>query len=353
MLRQSRKLAHLKFAQTIEDGPCNTGFQDIRLLHNCLPGIGIADVSLHTTVAGLSLPHPFIINAVTGGAADVAETNRLLANVAKMTHSAMAVGSQYASLEDKNTLDTFTVVRKAYPDGVLLANLGAHASPLQAQEAVDMIGAQALQVHLNVGQELVMQEGDRDFSGYLDRIAAIAQRLTVPVIVKETGCGMAAEQLLKLAETGVAGVDVAGAGGTNFLAIEAARSQQNLSEELSGWGIPTAISMFEAKAVLPSAMSLIVSGGIRGAADMAKALMVGADAVAAAGPVVRLLSSSPENAVAWINSCLYELQQIMVLCGAKNLAELTSAPLVIVGETAEWLRARGLYPQARCMAKKV
>ncbi len=352
MLRQSRKLAHLKLAQTLADGPCQNGFQDIRLVHNCLPNVGMADVSLHTSVAGLSLSHPFIINAVTGGAADVEETNFLLAGIAKRTHSAMAVGSQYASLEDKRMRDTFAIVRKTYPDGVLLANLGAHVSPLQAQEAVDMIGAQALQIHLNVGQELIMQEGDRDFSGYLDRIAAIAQRLTVPVIIKETGCGMAAEQLLKIAETGVAGIDVSGAGGTNFLAIEAARSGQSLSSDLSEWGISTAISLLEAKAVLPPPISLVASGGIRSAADMAKALAIGGHAVAVAGPIVRLLSTSPDAAVAWIESRLYELRQIMILCGAQTLPELAAAPLVILGETAEWLRARNLYPQERCAAKR-
>ena len=352
MLRQSRKLAHLSHARTLADGPRKTGFQDVHLLHNCLPNIGMDDVSLHTLVAGLSLPHPLIINAITGGAPDVAETNRALARIAKATQSAMAVGSQYASLEDKSVRETFSLVREEYADGIFFANLGAHVSPAEAQEAVAMLDAQALQIHLNVGQELVMREGDRDFSGYLDRIAAIARQLTVPVIVKETGCGMGAEQIRLLAAAGVAAVDVAGAGGTNFLAIEAARSGQKLSEALLGWGIPTAVSTVEAKAVLPSSVSLIASGGIRNAAEMIKALAIGANAVAVAGPIVQQLAASPDQAADWIARQRHEMQQLMVLCGAKNLNQLSQVPIVITGPTAEWLRARGLYPNDRCAVKK-
>lgn len=347
MLRQSRKLAHLKLAQTIADGPCHTGFADVRLLHNCLPGIGMSDTALPTVVAGITLAHPIIINAVTGGADDVAETNRALAKAARATKSAMAVGSQYASLEDKRVRDTFSLVRDEYPDGVVFANLGAHVSPDQAKEAVAMIDAQALQIHLNVGQELVMREGDREFGGYLERIAAIAEVLPVPVIVKETGCGMAAEQLRQLAAAGVAAVDVGGAGGTNFLAIEAARSSRTLPEELLAWGTPTAVSLVEAKAVLPPSVSVIASGGVRSAADMAKSLALGADAVAIAGPVVRAVEHSEEAAVAWINERLQELRCLMVLCGACAPQKLSNKPLVILGETGEWLRARGLYPGAR------
>ena len=347
MLRQSRKLAHLKLAQTLDDGPCRTGFQDVRLLHNCLPGIGMSNISLQTAVAGIALAHPIIINAVTGGAGDVAETNRALAKVAKATQSAMAVGSQYASLEDKHVRNTFSLVREEYPDGVLFANLGAHVSPEQAKEAVDMISAQALQIHLNVGQELVMREGDREFGGYLDRIAAIAEVLPVPVIVKETGCGMAAEQLRQLAVAGVAAIDVGGAGGTNFLAIEAARSSRTLPEELMAWGMPTAISLIEAQNVLSTTVSVIASGGVRSAADIAKSLALGARAVAVAGPVVRALASSDEEAIAWINERLQDLRCLMILCGACAPQELSNKPLVILGETGEWLRARGVYPEER------
>ncbi len=352
MLRQSRKMAHLRHAQTQPDGPCQTGFQDVHLLHNCLPGIGMADVSLKTAVAGLALPHPLIINAITGGAPDVAQTNRALAQVAKAAGCAMAVGSQYASLEDKSVRHTFSCVREEYPDGVLFANLGAHVSLDEAQEAVEMLEAQALQIHLNVGQELVMQEGDRDFAGYLDRIASLVRHLSVPVIVKETGCGMGAEQVRRLAEAGVAAIDVGGAGGTNFLAIEAARSGQMLASELMAWGIPTAISTVEAKAVLPPAVSLIASGGLRTASDMVKSLALGAHAVAVAGPVVQRLAVSAEQAVQWLAALRYEIQQLMVLCGAENLAALHAAPLVITGQTAEWLRARGLYPDSRSAVKQ-
>ncbi len=347
MLRQSRKLAHLRHAQSLSDGPDHTGLQEVQLLHNCLPGFGLGDVSLQTAVAGVVLPHPVMINAITGGAPDVAQTNRDLAKLAKAAQCAMAVGSQYASLENKSVRNTFALVREEHPDGIFLANLGAHVTGDEAQEAVDMLGAQALQIHLNVGQELVMAEGDRDFSGYLERIAAVVRRLRVPVIVKETGCGMAAEQVRQLAAVGVAAIDVGGAGGTNFLAIEAARSGQALSPELLAWGVPTATSLVEAKTVLPAGVSLIASGGLRTAADMVKALALGAHAVAVAGPVLRQLAVSGDQAVRWLHELRQEMQLFMVLCGAKTIPALHEAPLVITGRTAEWLRARGLYPDSR------
>ena len=65
------------------------------------------------------------------------------------------------------------------------------ASVEQAKAAIDMISADALQIHLNPAQELAMEEGDRDFSNCLSHIEAMVQGVGVPVIVKETGCGMA------------------------------------------------------------------------------------------------------------------------------------------------------------------
>ena len=153
--------------------------------------------------------------------------NGHIAEFACLTNTAMAVGSQYAALEDPEVQHSYQIVREKNPDGIIFANLGAHATPMQAQLAVDMIHAQAIQIHLNPAQEFMMAEGDRDFSGYLKNIAKIVESVKVPVIVKEVGCGIAKEQAALLAEVGVKAIDVGGMGGTNFLAIEAARSQLN------------------------------------------------------------------------------------------------------------------------------
>ncbi len=342
-MRQSRKLDHLKYTLALDDGPGTNSFADFSLLHNCLPGIAWADVDLATSIAGIPLHHSLIINAITGGAPDVTAINADLASLAKRTGAAMAVGSQFAALEDASVRRSYQIVREVNPDGVLFANLGAHASPDQAAQAVAMIKADALQIHLNAAQELAMAEGDRDFTGYLANIAAIAAASTVPVIVKEVGCGMAREQAAALAAAGVRAIDVGGAGGTNFIAIEAARSAAALPPETLAWGIPTAVSAVEVASALPPAVDLVVSGGIRSPLDAVKSLAIGGRAVAVAAPVVRLLQDEGQEAAAdWFGAFLREMRRYMLLVGARSIGDLHNVPLVITGRSREWLAQRGI-----------
>jgi len=342
-MRQSRKLDHLKFALYLADGPGTTGFDDITIIHNCLPNLAFDNVRLDTSLVGMKLPHPVFVNAITGGAPDVTSINRSLAEFCQATACPMAVGSQFAALEDPVVEESYRVVRQIYPNGIIFANLGAHATVEQAKRAVDMIEANALQIHLNVAQEMFMPEGDRDFSGYLANIEAIAAALPVPVVVKEVGNGIAREQARQLAELGVAAIDVAGSGGTNFIAIEAARDRYNLSATELAWGIPTAISALEVASVLPPGVDLIISGGIRSALDIVKALACGGRAVGMAAPVLKAISQDGvEGAVAWFENLLFDVRRYMLLCGAAQPDQLTAVPMVISGKSREWLTARNI-----------
>lgn len=166
--RENRKNDHIKYALSLPDGPLNTGFSDVHVMSNCLPEVNVDGISLTTVLPGLkSLSHPFIINAITGGADSLETVNRQLATVAKETGCAMAVGSQYGSIKSHNYVDSFRVVRLENPQGIVFANVSALATVSEGQSAVDMLEAQALQIHLNAAQELAMAEGDRNFSGYL------------------------------------------------------------------------------------------------------------------------------------------------------------------------------------------
>ncbi|MCX7779825.1 MAG: type 2 isopentenyl-diphosphate Delta-isomerase [Negativicutes bacterium] len=342
-MRQSRKLEHIRHAAALPDGPQNTYFADISLIHNCLPDLTDSEVEMTTEIAGIPLRHPFMINAITGGAEAVADFNGRIAEIAKVTHSAMAVGSQYAGLEFPEMADTYRIVRKVNPSGIIFANLGAHASPEQAKRAVDMIGAQALQIHLNVAQEIVMAEGDRSFVGYLHNIEKIVRSVDVPVIVKEVGCGIAREQAVALVNVGVRALDVGGAGGTNFIAIEAARLGRPVSPELAAWGIPTAISLLETLDAAGGTVDVIASGGIRTPLEAVKALALGAAGIGAAGPVIKLvLQKDSEAAAVWIRQFLAEMKQFVLLTGARNCSELCQKPVVITGFVREWLLARGI-----------
>src|SRR5262249_33643210 len=208
-----------------------------------------AAVPLETSLLGKTLRAPLVISGMTGGTDEAGKLNRALAGAAQKLGVAMGVGSQRAMLLHPDQTDTYRV-RDVAPDILLLANLGAvqarESGPKAVLELVRAIGADALCVHLNVAQELVQDEGDRDFRGCLAALGELARELPVPVIAKETGCGLSPSTLVRLRDAGIEWVDVAGAGGTSWTAVESLRGserQKALGRELHDWGIPTAASV--------------------------------------------------------------------------------------------------------------
>lgn len=337
--REARKSDHIKYALTLPDGPLTTGFEDVHVMHNCLPEINCETVSLATELAGIKLEQPIIINAMTGGGAALVDINRKFAIIARETHCAMAVGSQYGAIITNSNWDSFKIVRQENPQGIIFANVSALAKVEEAQTAVDMVEAQALQIHLNVAQELVMAEGDRNFAGFLKSIEAICSKVAVPIIVKETGCGMARAQIKALINVGVRIIDIGGAGGTNFPAIEAARYKAT-EQTLIHWGIPTVISLVEAVHVLGKNNGIIASGGLRTATDFLKALALGANAGAMAGNLLRILSAGTvEESCARIFKLQSDLRDLMVLTGSKRVQDISRTPLYFTGELFQALES--------------
>ena len=331
--RENRKHDHIKYALALADGPLENGFSQVHVVPNCLPELNLSQISLATALPGIpTLEHPIIINAMTGGAQEAEEINKQLAQVAKLTHSAMAVGSQYGSIKSNNYLESFTVVRRENPQGIVFANVSPLATVCEGQQAVDMLEAQALQVHLNVAQELAMEEGDRNFTGFLKSIEALANNISVPIIVKETGAGMAAEQINALLNVGVNIIDIGGAGGTNFMAIEAARFPTT-NTELRTWGLPTAISLLEAARVMSHNQGIIATGGVRTGLEVLKALILGANAVGMAGNILKfLVDGGVESAAGELVKILHNLQDFMLLTGCQAVPQLTKVPVYFTGE---------------------
>jgi isopentenyl-diphosphate Delta-isomerase len=341
MSRSERKWDHIRFA--LESGQQRlTAFDNIQFIHQSLPNINLSDVSLHHKIGELYLSSPIFINAMTGGGGDKTyRINKQLAGVAKETGLAMAVGSQMSALKDKTQSYTFKVVREENPSGIIIANLGSEATSDQAKLAVEMIEANAIQIHLNVIQELVMPEGDRDFSGALKRIEAIVRDSSVPVIVKEVGFGMCKESVEILSSVGVMAVDVGGFGGTNFAQIENRRRENSLSF-FNEWGIPTAVSIIEASQSKGKA-SVIGSGGFTSASEIAKGLATGADAIGFAGYFLNfLVKKGAESLLEEIKSIQRDLVMIMTALGARTIKDLQNAPIIISGETYHWLSQRGI-----------
>lgn len=338
--RESRKIDHIKYALHLDDGPCATGFSDVQVMHRCLPQVDRRKVDLSTTLPGVgTLSSPLIINAITGGADGVKRINEKLAVVARETGCAMAVGSQYGAVRKGLHEDTFTIVRKTNPDGILFANVSALAGPEEARRAVDMIGAQALQVHLNSAQELAMEEGDRDFSHWLEQIGEICASVSVPVIVKETGCGMDREDTRKLLEAGASILDTGGAGGTNFPAIESCRYPEG-NGELSRWGIPSALSLCEVVEARGWQQGIIASGGIRTALDVFKAQVLGANAVGMAGNILRSVQErGTRYTIDWIGRLQEAVKDFYTLTGCTEAGQLRQVRTYCTGDLAAALRS--------------
>jgi isopentenyl-diphosphate delta-isomerase len=217
----------------------------------------------------------------------------------------------------------------------LLANLGAVQLNYgygvdQCRRAVEMIGADALILHLNVLQEAVQPEGNRNFSGLTAKIAAICRDLEVPVIAKEVGSGISAEVAVRLARAGVKAIDVAGKGGTSWYAVEASRAAkagQPVDVSFADWGIPTDQSLIAIREVLPE-MTLVASGGIRSGLDMAKAIALGADIAALGQPLLAPALESAEKVVKSLRSIIYEIKVAMLCVGARDLGALRRTPLL-------------------------
>ncbi|MEW4262611.1 type 2 isopentenyl-diphosphate Delta-isomerase [Priestia megaterium] len=341
MSRAKRKIDHIHHA--IQTGQHRLhGLDDIRFVHNSLPNTGVHDVHIDTKIGELLLSSPIFINAMTGGGGQETERiNRSFAQIAHHGQLAMAVGSQMAAIKDEKEEQSYRVVRQENPNGIIFANLGSEATVEQAKKAVDMLEANGLQIHLNVIQELVMPEGDRDFTDALRRIERIVQEVTVPVIVKEVGFGMSAQAVQKLKDVGVEIVDIGGYGGTNFSKIENERRAKHF-HFFNDWGISTAASLAEVSQHVEG-ISIIGSGGIQTSMDVAKSIALGASATGMAGYFLSILMKSGLEAVIEEIAELHEeLTFIMAALGATSIAKLQQMPLVITGDTHSWLTQRNV-----------
>jgi isopentenyl-diphosphate delta-isomerase len=305
-------------------------WDDYSFGHEALPEIDMAEVDTSVEFLGRRLQAPLLISCMTGGTEAAGLINRNLAAGAERTGVAVGVGSQRKALEDPEKADTFRV-REAAPSVPLLANLGAvqlnyGMGVRECREAIDMIGADALVLHLNPLQEALQPEGQCDFSGLLPKIGEVVRSLDVPVVAKEVGSGLSERAARALAAQGVRILDTAGTGGTSWARIEAQRSGElDLGELFAGWGLPTPLSIQEVRRV--DGVTVIASGGLRNGMDVAKALALGADLAGMAYPFLRPATESPERVADQVARIVRELKICMFCLGVKTVAELRSVKL--------------------------
>ena len=352
-LIEQRKDDHIKLACEQYNAHAESGFEHVRFIPNALPQLALSDVDTSVSVFDETTKWdtPLYINAMTGGSKKGENINESLARVAAKTGLAMASGSLSAALKNPRLAGTFSVIRRFNPHGFVMANVSAGVSAEQAIKAVEILQANALQIHLNAAQELVMSEGDRDFSAWLNNIEAIARELDsmkVPVVVKETGCGMSAHDVLRLKNVGVRAVDVGGRGGTNFVAIEnARRGRKSDYEFLDSWGLTTVESLLDiaqcdeilceprdcADSCDSARMQVFASGGVRTPLDVVRSLRLGASAAGVAGEFLHTLINEGEDAlVEQIESWKAQIRVIMALLGCKNIEDLRKNSRILIDD---------------------
>src|SRR5882724_4893420 len=333
---QKRKKEHLEICLDTErvSSSFGTGFEGYRFVHNALPELDIDEIDLGSTFLGKRLRAPISISSMTGGFDLARKVNRNLAAAAQSLGLAMGVGSQRVAVEEPSAAGSFEV-RDVAPDILLFGNLGAVQlnygyTVEHCRRAVSMIGADALILHLNVLQEAVQPEGNRNFKGLGGKIAAVCRELEVPVIAKEVGNGISADAATRLQRAGVKAIDVAGHGGTSWSAVEAQRAVKQGKRPdtaFADWGIPTEEALVSVRQALPD-IQLIASGGVRSGVDIAKAIALGADLGAFGQPLLAAALESSAKVVEFIAGVIHELKVSMLCIGAANLTALRKAPLV-------------------------
>ncbi len=333
-----RKADHIRIA-TEEDvgfGSLTNGLDRYRFVHQALPEIDLDAVDTTTTLLGRRLAAPILISCMTGGVAKGGLINRILAAAAQHSGVAMGVGSQRAALDDPALRETFQI-RELAPDVPLLANLGA--AQLAGPDGLDrclavvrMICADALVIHVNPLQEALQPEGTTRFAGLIDRIGEVAAAIDVPIIIKEVGWGIAENIARRLAEVGVAGIDVAGAGGTNWGEVERRRMDDPVMVRVAGefreWGIPTADAVVGCRRGFPDGL-VIASGGLRTGLDAAKCLALGADAVGFAAPLLKAAVVSRRAVDERLRGIIEGLRIAMFCIGAATLTDLAGTPHLV------------------------
>jgi isopentenyl-diphosphate delta-isomerase len=344
---EKRKTDHLNIAASGAGNFSRTTLLEcVQLMHTSLPEMALEDVDLSTTLLGHKLAAPLMIAGMTGGTKEGGRINRTLAAVAQELGIGFGLGSIRPMLDHPALAATYDV-RKDAPSVFLFGNLGlVQARQMQTAAiatALDRIGADALCLHLNPGQELAQPGGDRDFRDGLPTIRRLVAELGRPLMVKETGCGISPAVALALQEAGVAAIDVSGAGGTSWIGIEAVRARREQAQrgrELREWGIPTAASVAWLSSTGLRA-EIVASGGIRTGMDAARALALGARVVAMAQPALVAFNKGGKRGVhTYLSGVIEGLRMICLLTGQRSASDLLAAPRVITGELGEWLTQR-------------
>ena len=336
---EKRKRDHIDLCATGDVGfrVKTTLLEEVEFVHDALPELLVDNVDTRVEILGKKLSAPIIIAAMTGGTEKARNINRELARIADEEGFGFGLGSQRAMLDPDAGRDPTYGVRDVAPNALVLGNIGgvqARKLPTSAlEDLVGRVGADALCVHLNPAMEIVQPGGDRDFEGIVDTLGRLRNNLSVPVVAKETGCGIGPAAARKILSAGVRHVDTSGAGGTSWVAVEMQRAEGEakiLGNVLRDWGVPTAASVVTCRAARPKFHTIIATGGVSSGVDVARAIALGASAGGIARPVLQALTEGgPEGARSFLARVQKEIASVMLLTGCRTIKDLQATPVVL------------------------
>jgi len=325
----NRKDEHIKYALKYQS-PYNS-FDEMELIHHSLPDYDLSEIDLTTHFAGRDFDYPFYINAMTGGSEKAKAVNRKLAQVAQATGLVMVTGSYSAAL--KNPQDDSYPSKKDYPDLLLATNLGIDKPYELGLQTVDEMQPIFLQVHVNLMQELLMPEGEREFRSWKKNLENYATKMPVPVVLKEVGFGMDLKTIQMAHAFGIKTFDISGRGGTSFAFIENQRGGDR--SYLNEWGQTTVQSLLNLQDVVDT-VEILASGGVRHPLDMVKCFVLGAKGVGLSRTVLELVEKYPvEQVVDIVNSWKDDLRLIMCALNCKTIADLRNVDYLLYGKLSE------------------
>ena len=341
---QERKNEHVRICLEKNVQASKNYWENIYLIHNALPEIDKNGINLSTKFFGKKLNAPVIIAGMTGGFQDAKMINANLAEAASILGIGFGVGSQRAGIENKLLEETYSAVKK-YDIPFVISNIGApqlvrqkNRKPLSIREiknAINMINADCLAVHLNFLQEIVQGDGDVNAKGCLNAIERIKKSIKTPVILKETGSGISFELARKIKKMNI-GVDVGGLGGTSFAGVEYYRAKNEIQKRIGktfwDWGIPTPASVLNCKKA--GIKNIVATGGIRTGLDGAKAIAIGADCFGIAYPLLKPAMKNTKAVIDELKIFIEELKDAMFLVGAKNIRELKDKTVILDSSVA-------------------
>ncbi|CAM3979308.1 type 2 isopentenyl-diphosphate Delta-isomerase [Catellicoccus marimammalium] len=337
MTQQQRKDEHIYWAEKFYHEKENS-LEGIRFIHQGLPKIDVEGVDIQTHLFDKVQAAPFYINAMTGGTTKAKDINQQLAWVAKRANIALALGSASIVTREEETLSSFLIAKEELQEGTFIGNIGLEYEPSMIEDVANRLEVDAMQVHINVAQELFMPEGNRTFSSWKKHLSMLST-LPFPVIIKEVGFGMSGETFTELIENNIQYVDLSGRGGTNFAQIEIARSNHR-TENLATWGQTTAESLLEAQPFLND-LQIFASGGIQSPLDVVKCMALGAQSVGVAGYFLHfLLEHGKEKTLDEVLRWQEEIRLLYTLLNCKNHKELQYTNLFLSDHLQHWYNTR-------------